>query len=141
MGVGMEEPQSGYREVDHTADWTLEVWAGDMAGLLEQAARGMYAMADLEVDETQKLSRRFELEPEDRETLVVQFLSDLLYRLQIEHLAFDRFHLDVDDGHCNVFVVGHPVRAIQKEIKAVTWHGLSVREDGDQLRAQVTFDV
>ena len=26
---------AGYREVEHTADWELEVWATDLAGLLE----------------------------------------------------------------------------------------------------------
>ena len=32
---------AGYREIEHTADWELEVWAPDLAALLEQAARGM----------------------------------------------------------------------------------------------------
>jgi len=32
--VSKENP--GYREVEHTADWELEVWAADLPGLLEQ---------------------------------------------------------------------------------------------------------
>lgn len=137
----MPEEACGYREIDHTADWELEVWARDIEGVLEQAALGMYEMAKLEMDESQRLTRRFELDAPDDESLIVRFLSDLLYRLQMEHLAFNRFHLDVTDGRCEAFVVGHPVVSIDKEIKAVTWHDMCVEREDGQVRARVTFDV
>ena len=41
---------AGYRELEHTADWELEAWADDLPGLLEQAARGMYALSGVRLD-------------------------------------------------------------------------------------------
>jgi len=41
----MDNSQSGFREREHTADWELQVWAPSFSGLLEQAARGMYALS------------------------------------------------------------------------------------------------
>ena len=39
------QPEFGFREHAHTADWELEVWAPDLPALLEQAAHGMYAIS------------------------------------------------------------------------------------------------
>jgi hypothetical protein len=41
----MTHSTAGFREIEHTADWELEVWAPDLPALLEQAGRGMYALA------------------------------------------------------------------------------------------------
>ena len=135
---------AGFREIDHTADWALELWAPDLEGLLEQAAAGMYEMSGLRFGSEIEVTREFELDGTDREQILVQFLSDLLYTLQTEHLAFDRFEFDLSQAGgrpSSVTAAGDPVAAIEKEIKAVTWHDLAIEETGDELRARVTFDV
>ena len=43
------QPEFGFREHAHTADWELEVWAPDLPTLLEQAARGMYAISGVQL--------------------------------------------------------------------------------------------
>lgn len=135
---------AGFREVDHTADWTLEVWAPDLEGLLEQSAAGMYEMSGLEFGSELHVSREFEFEFEDRETVLVQFLSELVYVLHAEHLAFYDFDVTVPagaEGTVSVRAVGDPVAGIDKEIKAVTWHGLDIHETNGGYRGRVTFDV
>ncbi len=142
----MTDTDAGFREIDHTADWELEVWAPRETGVLEQAARGMYEMSGLSYgDEQARASRRFELKRPDDETLLVGFLSELLYLLQTDHLAFDRFEFDDRDDRSPpgvaVLAVGRPVAAVDKEIKAVTWHRIAVDETADGWTGRVTFDV
>ncbi|MFC2053874.1 archease, partial [Chloroflexota bacterium] len=36
----MKREIAGFREIEHTADWELEVWAPDILELLKQAAIG-----------------------------------------------------------------------------------------------------
>jgi SHS2 domain-containing protein len=140
-----EDSEAGFRELDHTADWELEVWARKPDQLLVQAAKGMYAMCGVERCSEVKATERFEVGGEDEEALLVGFLSDLLYLLQTKHLAFDRFNFqckEPDPPLClSVLAVGSPVAEIEKEIKAVTWHNISVEESEERTIARVTFDV
>lgn len=136
--------EAGFREIDHTGDWELEVWAPDLEGLLEQAAAGMYEMSGLEFGSELQVTREFTFDDGDRETLLVQFLSELVYTLHAEHLAFYEFDAtfpETEGESVAVQAVGDPVAGIDKEIKAVTWHDLSIEETDRGIEARVTFDV
>jgi len=71
----MNSPQPGFRELPHTADWALEVWAHDFPALLEQAARGMYALTSAQLKAGPRAVRELELQGYDREILLVKFLT------------------------------------------------------------------
>lgn len=136
---------AGFREMDHTADWELELWAPKLEGIIEQAARGMYEMSGLSYSGEVQASRRLEIAQPDRETLLVRFLSELLYFLQTDQLAFERFDFEVRDGEeapvVSIFAMGRPVASMEKEIKAVTWHNVAVDKTDDGYTGRVTFDV
>lgn len=133
--------QSGYREIEHTADWELEVWAPDLTGLLEQAARGMYALTGTKLRAGPRIERRIELDMIDEESLLVGFLSELLYIGEMEGLGFDRFHLRLDGSRLDARLDGAPLESMSKEIKAVTYHNLRIEKSQEGLRARVVFDV
>jgi len=136
---------AGFREIDHTADWELELWAPDLEGLMAEAARGMYEMTGLTYNGDIQASRRFEIDQPDRETLLVRFLSECLYQLQTDDIAFERFDFEFRDGDddpvVSVFGMARPVAGIAKEIKAVTWHNVAVEETDDGYTGRITFDV
>ena len=60
----------GFQEQPHTADWALDVWAPDLIGLLQQAARGMYALMQARLQGEPRETYRFEIAVPDRETLL-----------------------------------------------------------------------
>ncbi len=134
-----------YREVEHTADWALEVTAPDEAALLEEAARGMYALAGTRLRPAPRLSRRLELSALDLESLLVLFLEELLYLGESEGAAFDTFSLRVEPHgeawHLRTDLEGAPLESMKKEIKAVTWHNLRVRRTPAGLQTVMVFDV
>jgi len=131
----------GYKEIEHTADWELEIWAPDLAGLLEQAARGMYALTGAVFEPGPRSKRSLRLEAQDSESLLVGFLTELLYLAETEGLGFDAFQLQLRGYRLKAGLEGAPLRTVSKEIKAVTYHNLKV-EDGPQgLQARVVFDV
>ncbi len=137
----MTDQASGFRERPHTADWALEVWAPDLIGLLRQAARGMYALMHARLQSDPREVYRFELAAPDRETLLVTFLSELLYFTQRDDVGFDTFDLALEAERLTAEVKGAPIEAIAKEIKAVTYHNLAVRETERGLEATIVFDV
>jgi SHS2 domain-containing protein len=137
----MSEQPHGFREIEHTADWEIEIWAPDLPGLLEQAARGMYWLTSTELETGPRLTRRVELGGSDRESLLVAFLEELRYLGEVEGLGFDRFELRMSDENLIAHLEGAPLRAQSKEIKAITYHNLAIRETEQGLQVNIVFDV
>jgi SHS2 domain-containing protein len=139
----MTASRAGFEEIEHTADWELHLWAPDLPGLLEQAARGMYALAGmrLAVDGQPGPARSLEISASDPESLLVRFLSELLHINFQENLGFDGFQLSIHNNHLKAELSGGLVLSVAKEIKAVTYHNLVIRTTERGIEASVVFDV
>ncbi len=131
----------GYQEHEHTADWQLEVWAPDLPALLEQAARGMYTLAGARLSPSPRIQRMVELEYMDPESALVSFLEELLFLSEIERLGFDQFEIEIEAEKIQAVLRGAPIASQTKEIKAVTYHNLAVRNTERGLEVKIVFDV
>jgi SHS2 domain-containing protein len=139
---------AGYQEIEHTADRELLVWAPDLPGVLEQAARGMYTLSGAQKEPGLRHERKLDLLAADAESLLVGFLSELLFISEQEGLIFDSFELALDDGlagdtelHLQANLQGSSLASLDKEIKAVTYHQLEIQSTNQGLRVNIVFDV
>lgn len=132
---------AGYQEIEHTADWELHVWAPDLEALLQTATQGMYALSHTEIDATPREIREFEIPFMDRESLLVDFLSELLFLGEAEGLAFSECQLDFNGSTLMVRASGAAIKAQAKEIKAVTYHRMQIIETERGLEVNIVFDV
>ncbi len=139
-----------FEEIAHTADWSLRVWAEDAPGLFADAARGMYALAGarpVRSPETGQGSnasgapRSLRLSAPDLESLLVAFLSELVYAMEQEHLVFENFRLEIEDHSLKVEMDGAPFESLNKVIKAVTYHNLHIRQTARGYETEIVFDV
>jgi SHS2 domain-containing protein len=137
----MVSKPAGFREVDHTADWELKVWAPDLPALLEQAALGMYSLTATLLESEPRMAREVELKAQDPEELLVAFLKELLFLGEIENLAFDVFDLRLNGNSLFARLEGAPLKSQAKEIKAVTYHNLAIRRTEKGLVVNIVFDV
>lgn len=137
----MKSPDQGRREVEHTADRELEVWGPNMAALLEEAARGMYELMEIEISEESRRHQVLEIQADDPEQLMVSFLEELVFLAESEELAFDGFLLTVGDTQLIAHLEGGFVVGRSREIKAITFHSLRIGSSGSGLRTHVVFDV
>ena len=135
-------PLFGFRENPHTADWELEVWASDLPGLLEGSARGMYSLSGMQLQAEPRQSRKISVHGDDAESLLVRFLTELLWSEQEEGLGFDDFTITVDNQYnLRAELSGSTIVNLDKEIKAVTYHNLAVLTTDEGLRVTIVFDV
>jgi len=135
-------PAFGFREHAHTADWELEAWAPDLPSLLEQSARGMYTLSGMRLQSGLPQTRSITLHGEDAESLLVRFLSELLWLEQEEGLGFEDFSITVDKQYnLHADLSGSSIANLDKEIKAVTYHNLAVQTTKQGLRVTIVFDV
>ena len=135
------ENSAGYRELEHTADWELEVWAPDFTALLVQAARGMYHLSGARTHPGTGIVHTFRLPPADLETMLVAFLAELLYYQEEQGLVFDTFNLSLEDDGLHAELHGLPLAGLDKEIKAVTYHKLQIQPTQPGLQTRIVFDV
>lgn len=138
------ETLAGYQALDHTADVSLRVWGPTLPALFEQAAAGMMAQMLDPAAVPITLRRTVQVTAGDRESLLVEWLNELLYRRDAEGETFVRAHVlsltatalaaEVEGGAAPAGAVFHP-------IKAATYHGLAIRETADGYEATIVFDV
>lgn len=137
----MSEQPAGFREIAHIADWELQVWGADLSSLFEQAARGMYALCAAHWLGSKTHIHALTLEALDAETLLVKFLSELLYVYEEKRIGFQRFAIEINHNLLRAELEGSEVAVFSKEIKAVTYHNLLIRQTARGFEANIVFDV
>ena len=133
--------RSGFKELPHTADLALKVWAPNLAELLRQAAAGIHELIGLRLVPGQRIQKSIDLRAEDAEGLLVGFLNELLFWIEADHIACDRFSLVLDGYHLTGFGECEQIGEIRKEIKAVTYHQLKISSGENMLETTIVFDV
>ncbi|MGH9650946.1 MAG: archease, partial [Terriglobales bacterium] len=88
-------PTGGFEELEHTADWALRVRGRDLAELLVNAANGMMELAGVQTSAGAGPERKLELTSPDRESLLVDWLHELLLALELRSVAFKHIRLTV----------------------------------------------
>jgi SHS2 domain-containing protein len=132
---------SGYREIPHTADWALQVWAPDLAELFTQSATGMYWLMETNLDGADRDQRTIQLEAADAESLLVAFLNELLYLGESEGLGVDRCEIAIAEPRLSAVLHAAPIAEQKKEIKAVTFHNLRINQTPRGYETTIVFDV
>ena len=133
--------ESGFEELPHTADWQISVWAGSLPALFAEAARGMNALSGAKPDTGPRIKRKFEAEDPDIESLLVAFLSELVWAAEQENLVFDTFQVDLKGTKLKVKMTGSHILSLNKSIKAVTFHNIQIRRIGSEFQVEIVFDV
>lgn len=104
----------------------------------------MFALAGASVDEAAPASERtVRVASPDLESLLVDWLNELVYLYETTGEAFTEIDVVAwSPEQMEAIVRGRkPQSAPRLHIKAVTYHDLSVRPDGDGWLAQVMFDI
>ena len=138
----MDKLQSGFIEQKHTADFSIFVWGKDLETLFSEAARGMFTLMDVKIENpVSDQEFIFELEEMDHESLLVSFLSELLYHLESFEFYPQKYALSFLGTRLQVSLQGLRGRMVYKEIKAVTYHNLEICHNSSGYNVTIVFDV
>ena len=135
---------SPFEEVEHTADLGLRVTGQDLKRLFIHAAHGMmHLMAFSARSPAPQFSTyRISLDSHDLETLLVDWLGELLYLSERDRVCFLEFVIDVLEGtHLQASVIGQTGHIPSRAIKAVTFHDLVLRREQKGYETTITFDA
>ena len=130
--------------IEHTSDIGLVAYGKTLAEAFANAAYGMFSIiAGLDsVRETE--SRRVEVNADDIEALLFEWLNSLLYYFDVEMLLFKRFDIvEFEDtrlvAECRGEKYDPSRHQLKTGVKSATYHMLEV--DREKNRVRVIFDV
>ena len=135
-----------YELFEHTADLGLRVRAADLNTLFAEAAACLFSAVVEDLNTVRPASDvRVELAGTDREFLLFDWLKELLYRLDADHMLFSRFDVTVRDDGLTATAWGEPIdparHTLSHEVKAITYHELKVEPTPDGWLAEVIVDI
>jgi SHS2 domain-containing protein len=133
----------GVEEILHTADVALRIWAIDFGSLMIWAARGLNKlMYDDVLPPPFNIEKRLTIEAFDKESLLVEWLSELAFWAESERILFHEIDiLTLTDQRMTVALEGCLVSALKTVVKAVTYHNLKIEPTDSGVEAVVVLDV
>ena len=139
----LDKPQlAGFEEIEHTADWAYRVWAPNLEQLFIQAAQGLYSLVGVQLAASTRVVRDINLRGVDRESLLIAWLNELLYFHESENLGFDRLEiLNLEANQIDARVTGATVEQWIKDIKAATYHNVTIRSTETGFEVTIVLDV
>lgn len=132
--------------LDHTGDLGILVFGETRGALFQHAAEALFnIITDPETIQKQA-SRDISLDANSIEELLVGWLSEFLFLLDTQGLIFKDFDIHFLKGsRINATAYGeaydperHPLNIV---LKAVTYHQLTIYQQGGIWTARVIFDV
>ncbi len=132
--------------INHTADVGIIAYGVDVEQLFSNAALALFSLiTDLE-NVGEKLHLDLEVSSEDRDSLLVEWLNELIYLFDVKHILFNRFNIEkLTHNELKASCYGesfNPTKhKIKIEVKAATYHMLKLDKDGDGYKVQIIFDI
>jgi SHS2 domain-containing protein len=132
--------------LEHTADVGFRARAASLPALFENAAEALVAIAMETGHIEPRQSYQLEAEGDSNESLLVNWLSEVLYQLDGEHLALRDFRVtEYDSSRVRGQALGEPRVATRHApklvIKGVTYHQLKIEQDTQGWYCEVYLDI
>jgi SHS2 domain-containing protein len=132
--------------LDHPADIGFRAFGGTLAELFANAAVAMLSIACEMEDVAARLEYQLSATGTDYESLLVNWLSEVLYWFDGKRIALREFYVtELESQSIRAIARGEPrdsTRHLSKLIvKAVTWHQLKIARAGDGWMAEVYLDI
>jgi len=132
-----------FEEIPHTADWSFRAFGKDLRELFENAAHAVFALEGAQAREhANETARVVAVSAMDYESLLVNWLTELLWLQESRRETYQRFHIEtLAPTALRAQVFGAPLAGLDKIIKAVTYHNLEIKQTTNGWEAVVVVDV
>ena len=135
-----------FETFDHTADLGLRVRAPGLDTLFSEAGLALFSTLVENLASVRPRERAdIALAGKDREYLLFDWLKELLFHFDAKHMLFSRFVVKVGEDGLTAEAWGEPLdrarHVLEHEVKAITYHGLTVEQTADGWLAEVIVDI
>jgi len=131
-----------YEILEHKADLKIRAFGETKEELFLNMMIGMFKNARYEGG-GKKLKREIKISSQDLSSLLIDFLSELLYLCETNKEVYDRIDFKkFSEKEIEGILLGKKIKRIGVQIKGVTYHDLDVRQNKNGIwEATVLFDI
>jgi SHS2 domain-containing protein len=138
--------EKAFQVMDHSADVGIIAYGTDVKQMFSNAALGLFSLITEPETIGERLQRKLEVVAEDKDSLLVEWLNELIYLFDAEHLLFRRFDIDSLSGNqlratCYGEEFDPSRHKLKLGVKAATYHMLKLDRPSKAYRAHVLFDI
>jgi len=144
--MDMRGMKKAFEIIDHTADIGIIAYGTDVKELFSNAALALFSLITEPESVEEKLHLDLEVSSEDIDSLLVEWLNELIYLFDAKHILFSRFDIkSLTHNELKATCYGEgfdPMKhKIKMGVKAATYHMLKLDKNGDGCKAQIIFDI
>ncbi len=124
-----------YNILSHTADLRVEVFGKTVEELFKNAAQALTQILSPKtkfgISKSQLPISKIELVSNNINTLLVDFLNEILAKSNINKSVYELKSLRIDEDKIKVEaeLAGIPVTKFEEDVKAVTYHGVDIKQE------------
>ena len=135
-----------YEIFEHTADLGLRMRAESLDELFAEAGRALFSVIVANFDAVRPVQElELNIEGSRLDDLLFDWLAELLYTFDARRVLLSDFRVRVQEEGLQATARGEPLdpdrHELDMEVKAITYHGLKVEQDGDGWLAEVIVDL
>ena len=142
---------AGYEFREHTADVQVRSWGPSLEEAFSQTAYSLIATITPDLRKiVPKVERKINIVAEDKEALLVDFLSEFLYIFDVEDLVFSQICVISIEKSNKGYVLQATLKGekfnltrheIGIEVKAITYSFLNIEEKPKKTIIDIVFDI
>jgi SHS2 domain-containing protein len=104
---------------------------------------GMFEAAKYEKEvKNQKSKAKIKITSADLPSLLVDFLSEVLYLVETKKLVFEKVEIKkFSENEIEANLIGKPLKRMGVHIKGVTYHDLDIHQEKGKWEATILFDI
>lgn len=133
-----------FEELDHTADVLMRVRGATLGEIFSDAGRAMFHVM-YGPCEDRGVEREVSLEAENLESLLIDYLSELLFITEVENIVFCTFDVDLRGTRLSAVLRGEPFDPARHSagtlIKGISYFGLEIVKEEEGYVVEIIFDI
>jgi SHS2 domain-containing protein len=138
-----------YEVLEHPAELRLRVYGKTLEELFKNAVLAMARIlsrrggtkSELKVKNSKCKIELLKIESLDINSLLVDFLSEILARSQINKCVYYVSSSKIQDSRLEAELVALPRERFKEDIKAVTYEDLDIKKINDTYQTDLVFDI
>ena len=132
--------------IDHTADVGIVAYGTDIEELFCNAALALFSLITEPESIQEKSHLDLRVNSDERDSLLVEWLNELIYFFDAKHILFRRFDIEsLTQNELRATCHGEgfdPMKhKIKRGVKAATYHMLKLDKAKDGYKARIILDI
>ena len=133
-----------FEEISHTADIKIRVRAPTLESLFSETLNALMQVL-FGTDRRGGILKEIQVESPDNESLLLDFLSEVLFVSEVESLVFFDACISIHGSQLTAELSGEPFDPNRhsggSEVKGISYSGLSITNDANGYMLDIIFDV